>query len=659
MSLYNIGMFILAKASWIMKPLYTISLFLDGVIYSVVSYVYKIFMLMSQIKFSRLFDMMEPLIDRVKAVIIVLVLYKLGRSLIEYMIDPGKATSDKTGGAALVKNLFVTAALLILYPFLFGVMNDISLLIIGSNDGEYEYLGQIIDTVGGSDEGLLARFVWGSSGAADDIDMGEWLAHETLTLFLHDQDSTGSGITTEYVDQHALKINVKDGATYNFTEAHNIVDEIGVNVEYTLPFVSSIMGFYLIYSIAKVAIEIGVRMFKLIILQVLAPLAIVTIIDKGTSSKTLQTFLQTYFSVFLEAITRIAIVYIITTFVAAFIGDITSYFGDIATIQESVITRGLICIIVLVAGYKIIGILPKFIDEALGTKMASSAGGGGFGKFAAGLIGGAVGFGSGIATGIAGGAGLAGTIANAAGGAFNGARSGAKGKSVADFFKNQSANSQANRNRAQDIARRGGVGNIVRGGAENLIGVGLRQDSQIAKLDEQSALLDAYNEAAIAATKGNDITDFIKNHGMSNNDVANANSQYNQGWTGVKFGDSKDDFVANMLKYDRKYIQKQSDLEVAQRGGNAKAIAEARKALQKQRDDSEKFAKELYDKGVNHYAGNDDVAKQARGRYNKSIGAKEDAEIKYKEQKNTIANNKRQITSKDSYSRTHSGNNKK
>ena len=70
MSLYNIGMFILAKASWIMKPLYTISLFLDGVIYSVVSYVYKIFMLMSQIKFSRIFDMMEPLIDRVKAVII-------------------------------------------------------------------------------------------------------------------------------------------------------------------------------------------------------------------------------------------------------------------------------------------------------------------------------------------------------------------------------------------------------------------------------------------------------------------------------------------------------------------------------------------------------------------------------------------------------------
>lgn len=659
MSLYNIGMFILAKASWIMKPLYTISLFLDGVIYSVVSYVYKIFMLMSQIKFSRIFDMMEPLIDRVKAVIIVLVLYKLGRTLIEYMIDPAKATSDKTGGAALVRNLFITAALLILYPFLFGVMNDISLLIIGSEDGDYEYIGQLVETVGGNDEGLLARFVWGSAGAADNVDMGEWLAHETLTLFLHDQDSTGSGITTTYVDEHALKINVKDGATYNFTEAHNIVDDIGVNVEYTLPFVSSIMGFYLIYSIAKVAIEIGVRMFKLIILQILAPLAIVTIIDKGTESDTLKTFLKTYISVFLEAITRIAIVYIITTFVAAFIGDITSYFGDVTSIQESVITRGLICIIVLVAGYKVIGILPKFIDEALGTKLGSSAGGGGFGKFAAGLVGGAIGLGSGLATGIFGGAGIGGTLANMVGGAVGGAQSGMKGKNVADFFKNQSANNQANKNRAQNIASRGGAGNIIRGGAESVLGVGLRQDSRIAKLDEQSGLLEAYNEAATAATKDNKLSDLMGDGGMSNDDVINANGQYNQGWTSVKFGDSRDDFVTNMLKYDRKYNEAQAQLEVAQQRGNAADIAKARALLQKQRVKSEDVAKGMYDKAVNHYAGKDNVASEARKRYNKTIGENENKEINYKEQKTSIANKKREITSKSSYSRTHSGNNKK
>ena len=37
----------------------------------------------------------------------------------------------------------------------------------------------------------------------------------------------------------------------------------------------------------------------------------------------------------------------------------------------------------------------------------------------------------------------------------------------------------------------------------------------------------------------------------------------------------------------------------------------------------------------------------------------ENKEINYKEQKTSIANKKREITSKSSYSRTHSGNNKK
>ena len=161
MLLNKIGLYILAKASWITRPFTTLSLLLDGIVYTVVAYVYKIFILMAQIKFSEIYKILEPLIDRVKALIMVLVMFKLGKSLIEYMIDPAKATDKNVGGAALVKNLFFTAALLILYPFIFGVMSDISLLIIGSQDGNYEYIGKLVDAGGGGDTGLLARFIWG------------------------------------------------------------------------------------------------------------------------------------------------------------------------------------------------------------------------------------------------------------------------------------------------------------------------------------------------------------------------------------------------------------------------------------------------------------------------------------------------------------------
>lgn len=513
MSLGNIGLYILAKASWIVRPFYSLSLLLDGIVYTVVAYAYKIFLIMSQIRFSALFEIMEPLINRVKALIMVLVMFKLGKSLIEYMIDPAKATSDKTGGAALVKNLGITAALLILYPFLFGVMNDISMLIIGGNVDNYEYLGKLVEASGGNDEGLLARFVWGSTVDTDEVDMGEWLAHKTLTLFVYDSDG---GTVVE----DTLKTNVPEGSTWNFMNVHNVVDSIGVGVEYTLPFVSSIMGLYLIYSLVKIAIEIGVRMFKMIILQILAPLAIVTIIDKGPSSSTFKTFYQTYISVFLEAIMRIGIVYIITTFVAAFFQKIDKIFSGVSMLNEGFLTRGLVCIIVLVAGYRVIGILPKFIDQALGTKMAGSAGGGGFGKFAAGLVGGAIGLGTGLAAGVAGGAGFFGTAGNMLSGAVGGYQAGGKGKNVADFFKNQAANTQASRDRAARIARQGGGLAYAGSRIENALGIPQAQAMETQRQNDTATALDNMMNARMAAIA--DLDDGKgRKYGASADDYAN------------------------------------------------------------------------------------------------------------------------------------------
>lgn len=517
MLLNKIGLYILAKASWITRPFTTLSLLLDGIVYTVVAYVYKIFILMAQMRFSKVYEILEPLIDRVKALIMVLVMFKLGKSLIEYMIDPAKATDKNVGGAALVKNLGFTAALLILYPFFFGVMNDISLLVIGSENGAtYEYLGKLVDAGGGSDTGLLARFIWGSNVDMEQMDVGTWLAHETFTIFLHDMSSDGSGFSTETVDD-ALKGD--NEGEFVFTKAHNLVDEIDITVEYTLPFVSTIMGLYLIYSIAKVAIEIGVRMFKMIILQILAPLAIITIIDKGVSSPTFKTFCKTYISVFLEAITRIAIVFIITTFVGAFMQDgaLSDFFGEGAT--ENVLTRGLICVIVLVAGYRVVGILPKFIDQALGTNMAGSASGSGFGKFAAGLVGGAIGLGTGLATGIAGGAGVLGTAGNMLSGAVGGFQSGGKGKNVADFFRNQSANTQASRDRAERIARQGGGLRYAGAKMEGALGIHKAQEAKAKRYENQQKAYEAVDQARIAAIEkqkgqngiayGNNVDDYV------------------------------------------------------------------------------------------------------------------------------------------------------
>lgn len=567
MSLGNIGLYILAKASWIVRPFYSLSLLLDGIVYTVVAYAYKIFLIMSQIKFSELFRIMEPLINRVKALIMVLVMFKLGKSLIEYMIDPAKATSDKTGGAALVKNLGITAALLILYPFLFGVMNDISMLIIGGNVDNYEYLGKLVEASGGNDEGLLARFVWGSTIDTDEVDMGEWLAHKTLTLFVYDSDG---GTVVE----DTLKTNVPEGSSYNFMNVHNVVDSIGVGVEYTLPFVSSIMGLYLIYSLVKIAIEIGVRMFKMIILQILAPLAIVTIIDKGPSSSTFKTFYQTYISVFLEAIMRIGIVYIITTFVAAFFQKIDKIFSGVSMLNEGFLTRGLVCIIVLVAGYRVIGILPKFIDQALGTKMAGSAGGGGFGKFAAGLVGGAIGAASGLAIGAATG-GLGGALTGFVSGGVGGFQEGGKGKNIADFFKGQAGNMKKTANNAIDAKnyKGGAFGRAVNnfGAATGINDIHDNRVSEQIKAKEKAWEANQENYADQQAKLEEQMIANQQKEQTLRNQMAGQQYTTSSG-TQISFGTDKASFIKNAVDNDFNVREFTSNYEAARSSGDTEQM---------------------------------------------------------------------------------------
>ena len=116
--------------SWIMSPLMGISLAIDGLVYTLVSYSFKLFMLMCQINFDSLYGIIANLLDSIQAVILVLVVFKLATELITYLTEPDKALA---GGKQLLINIAVASALLILYPFIFSVLNEVSILIMGND----------------------------------------------------------------------------------------------------------------------------------------------------------------------------------------------------------------------------------------------------------------------------------------------------------------------------------------------------------------------------------------------------------------------------------------------------------------------------------------------------------------------------------------------
>ena len=432
-SLINIA----AGGGWLEHPILNILLMFDGVIYQLVSYAFNLFLLMCSVNFNSIAGLASGLIDNLKAIIMVLVVYKLGVSLLKYMLNPDEAAKD---GKKIVINIFITAALLISYNFIFSVFNELGMMIMG-NPTNYPYTTlSTIAEVTASDtdnKGLILRFALGSN--TEDInDVGDFLAYSTASIFIHDygNEESSTHLRNEICD---------DEGNCDFNKMKNLSGDIGQTVEYHY-LICGLVGIYLVYAIIKSAIQIGIRMFKLLILQILAPVAIITVIDGGVQASVFKNFVKKYFAVYIEAFIRMLVMLIVVVFVCKFFINKSDFFGSLSA--EGGWVNFLITIILVVAAFKFAGDIPKFIGEIFPQFSAAAGDGkGGFGKFIGGIVGGGIGLVSGIATG---------TLAGAVSGLAGGVSAGTKGKNVADFFKGQASNGANARNVAANARMAGG-----------------------------------------------------------------------------------------------------------------------------------------------------------------------------------------------------------
>lgn len=516
---------------WIFRPFFSLLLYIDGVVYSLVAYSYKVFMLMAQLNFNVIYAWVAPLIDRIKAIIMVLIMFKLGYSLIQYMINPDRLSDKTIGGAALIKNIAWCSILLISYTFIFSVMNELSMLVIGVPKGyEFTTLKEIADVTTNdgaeADGGLISRFIFGTQ-AKDVGDFGMYLATTTLQVFLHGKDNQNSLAETIYAKQLENSENGNIN-TFDLTKITDVVSELDKTVEYKFPILSTAMAIYLIWSIVKLSIEIGVRMFKLIVLQIMAPVAIVSIIDKGFEAKPWKAFIDTYWKTWVDAFIRVASLFLVTAFISKFWTDRSALFPQIDGF-----TRYMVLIIVIFAAYRFAQLLPKFIDGILGHSLSENNSKG-FGKVLGGIAGFGLGTVGGLITGAAGGAGVAGTLGNMISGGIGGANAGRRGDNVSSFFRNQVANTQSSRERAGRIAAQGGGLRYAGSRLEHMVGLDRNADARAQLYENRVNAYDALDNAKLDAIENEKSKD------------------------GIAYGRDEKSFVENSMN---KYYENSSELQ--------------------------------------------------------------------------------------------------
>ena len=530
---------------------------IDRGVYRLVQTSFTLFMIMCQLNLNVIYDIAVSLVDRLKALIIVFIIFKVGVALIQYMLDPDKAAK---GSKKFLINILICAAMLVSYNFVFSVFNELSMMIIGKPDNyKYTTLAQIANVTNDADEGLIFRLFFGTNNNATSFknveSLGNNIAFNALCATFPDKDKAGLQCT------HLIQ-TISDGSTtsnYNLKKFNNITKKLDVSVD-GHPGIALLLGLYMVYSVVKASVEIGTRMFKLMLLQLVAPIAIITVAsDEGVKSKTFTEFYKMYISVFLSAFTRITAVLLVTVFVSKIFTQVDTLISDASANGYAL----WIIIICIVAGYKFAGDIPKMLDKLFTTHLGEDPDKG-FGKFlttvlgapALGLAGGFAGLGAGIATRS-----VSGSVIGGLTGAATGFASAFKGNTIADKLKAASEARKNTRDNVVDIATVGAgtwmLGKVMKPFQGGVDATAARYDREIEKYDSLDKDISAYTKLRADAIKD----EYVESP------VAKANG-FKDTITGIKYGSDKSSFIQAALAHNAAYQQIEADIAKAQETGS-------------------------------------------------------------------------------------------
>ena len=465
--------------------LYELFILIDSIVYSIAAYAIQAFFAIAELDFvANGFEQISYIIGRIMILCGVFALFKLSFTLINYIIDPSKANKSAETGTKLVKNILIAIVLLVSLNLIFTSL--------------YKFQNSIIKN------NVIPKIIYGSDNYdsnGQEMDIKENAKKFANTIFVSLMLGGNSNENLSTSAKNAVD-RVLDGASINLLSPY--ATDSGFNY---LPFISFIVGVLVCYYFLVFAIELGIRMVKLLVLQILAPIPIIMSIDPTQKDK-LKKFGKLYSGIYLSVFIRIFTVYL----AFAAISLIGNILGNISETSSG--TSWLVHILLIIAIFKATKELPKLIEDALGMKLGLGDAGKGFGTVLKGTIAGTAGLvGGAIAGGITGGAG------GALGGAFTGLKTGvtkgAAAKNAVGVIGASTGAIKGGFGMGARVAGAGGLGAFMVGGVENFFGGQGRDKTTLGDFDKQiknkDKDIEKIREKMDISNKGNDMRNNIEN----------------------------------------------------------------------------------------------------------------------------------------------------
>ena len=350
------------------------------------------------------FTLMEEIRSRVYVLLGIFMIFKISISLINYMINPDSMADKEKGAGKLITRIVTSLAFLIILPFLFEKLQTaqevflpvLPKIVLGKNVTKEEDIGKNADE----------------------------LALATMRAFYRPCDECETEVDEIY-SLEDMYSTYSDAANREITKTVDGEEEKESKKVYDYEFnylFALITGIVMVLILVGITVSIAIRVFKLLILEMLAPIPIISYIDpKSSKNGAFASWAKQVALTFLDIFIKIGLLYMVIYFISKLFSNGTDALFDFGDMKKSSLEYKYLKVFIIIGLLMFAKDAPKFIKDALGLKESNRG-------FLEGILGATSGAAAGAVSGAISGRGLAGAATGLMAGASAGYQGGIAGK---------------------------------------------------------------------------------------------------------------------------------------------------------------------------------------------------------------------------------------
>lgn len=386
----------------IIPILRSISFFFDNIVYGLISLCYELLLYLSNVDLFTSNEFLGSLVNRIYVLLGIFMLFKVSFSIIQYIVDPNAFTDSSKGFGKLVTNCLVSIVLLVSVPWIFSMAYELQGIVLKSNIIGNLIMGSNLSTqatqINGENSATTmardAQFLMFSAFFkvnADDAQTSPFYACneapilgskamaqrkeclEELNTFMSENDDIGGqGVTLE---DFFPTINNGDQRKFESFGALASAKKDGQFVINYIPIVSTLAGGYVVLLLITFCVDIAVRVLKLVFLQMVAPISIISYIDpkESMSNGKLHNWIKEVVSTYASLFIRLATIFLAMVLISAISSTVLSSGGlmeDSTYGDPGPVNNAFIYVFLIIGAFMFAKQVPQMIENLFGIKMS-------------------------------------------------------------------------------------------------------------------------------------------------------------------------------------------------------------------------------------------------------------------------------------------------